>query len=183
MTTAREIPCTPEETKVRLKGNTGDQPLTLLSGVQLHAQCVDAVTGRLVHDIELFVIKDPQWLILSEVGVGIAWASILAMPYAILASSLPQAKLGIYMGLFNVFVVLPQLLVATVMGSIMKAFFPDQPICLDHVGTPLGIGKPNALLNLLYARIKADPAFAWGVPELVREIKPEEMDIPITNKR
>jgi maltose/moltooligosaccharide transporter len=75
-----------------------------------------------------FVIKDPNWLILSEVGVGIAWASILAMPYAILASSLPQAKLGIYMGLFNVFVVLPQLLVATVMGSIMKAFFPGDPI-------------------------------------------------------
>ncbi len=75
-----------------------------------------------------FVIKDPQFLILSEIGVGIAWASILAMPYAILASSLPQAKLGIYMGLFNVFVVMPQLLVATVMGSIMKAFFPNQPI-------------------------------------------------------
>jgi maltose/moltooligosaccharide transporter len=75
-----------------------------------------------------FVITDPQWLILSEVGVGIAWASILAMPYAILASSLPQAKLGIYMGLFNVFVVVPQLLVATVMGTIMKHFFPGEPI-------------------------------------------------------
>ena len=75
-----------------------------------------------------FVIKDPTWLLLSEVGVGIAWASILAMPYAILASSLPQAKLGIYMGLFNVFVVVPQLLVATVMGSIMKAFCPGEPI-------------------------------------------------------
>ncbi len=75
-----------------------------------------------------FVIKDPNWLILSEVGVGIAWASILAMPYAILASSLPQAKLGIYMGLFNVFVVVPQLLVATVMGTIMKLLFPGEPI-------------------------------------------------------
>ena len=75
-----------------------------------------------------FVIKDPNWLILSEIGVGIAWASILAMPYAILASNLPQRKLGIYMGLFNVFVVVPQLLVATVMGSIMKAFFPGEPI-------------------------------------------------------
>lgn len=75
-----------------------------------------------------FMIKDPQWLLLSEIGVGIAWASILAMPYAILASSLPQTKLGIYMGLFNVFVVVPQLLVATVMGSIMKAFFPGEPI-------------------------------------------------------
>jgi len=75
-----------------------------------------------------FFLKDPQHLIFSEIGIGIAWASILAMPYAILASSLPQAKLGIYMGLFNVFVVVPQLLVATVMGSIMKAWFPGQPI-------------------------------------------------------
>jgi maltose/moltooligosaccharide transporter len=75
-----------------------------------------------------FVIRDPRMLVISEVGIGIAWASILAMPYAILASSLPQRKLGIYMGLFNVFIVVPQLLVATVMGSIMKAFFPDQPI-------------------------------------------------------
>ena len=67
-------------------------------------------------------------MLIAEIGVGIAWASILAMPYAILASNLPQKKLGIYMGLFNVFVVVPQLLVATVMGSIMKAFFPTEPI-------------------------------------------------------
>ncbi len=75
-----------------------------------------------------FLFKDPQHLLIAEIGVGIAWASILAMPYAILASNLPQKKLGIYMGLFNVFVVVPQLLVATVMGSIMKAFFPSEPI-------------------------------------------------------
>jgi len=78
--------------------------------------------------LSFLLIRDPRMLILSEIGIGIAWASILAMPYAILASSLPQRKLGIYMGLFNVFIVVPQLLVATVMGSIMKAFFPDQPI-------------------------------------------------------
>jgi maltose/moltooligosaccharide transporter len=75
-----------------------------------------------------FVIHDPRMLVISEIGIGIAWASILAMPYAILASSLPQRKLGIYMGLFNIFIVVPQLLVATVMGSIMKAFFPSEPI-------------------------------------------------------
>ena len=75
-----------------------------------------------------FVVTDPKWLLASEIGIGIAWASILAMPYAILASSLPQRKLGIYMGLFNVFVVVPQLLVATVMGSITKHFFPTAPI-------------------------------------------------------
>lgn len=74
------------------------------------------------------LLRDPGALLVCEVGIGMAWASILAMPYAILASSLPQSKLGIYMGLFNVFVVLPQLLVATVMGSIMKAFFPHEPI-------------------------------------------------------
>lgn len=78
--------------------------------------------------LSFFLISDPHWLILSEIGIGIAWASILAMPYAILASALPQRKLGIYMGLFNVFVVLPQLLVATVMGSLMNSFFPGQPI-------------------------------------------------------
>jgi maltose/moltooligosaccharide transporter len=75
-----------------------------------------------------FLIRDPKLLLLSEIAIGIAWASILAMPYAILASSLPQRKLGIFMGLFNVFVVLPQLLVAALMGSIMKHFFPGQPI-------------------------------------------------------
>ena len=75
-----------------------------------------------------FLFHDPKHLLIAEVGVGIAWASILAMPYAILASALPQRKLGIYMGLFNIFIVVPQLLVATVMGSVTKAFFPTQPI-------------------------------------------------------
>lgn len=75
-----------------------------------------------------FLLRDPSQLIVSEIFIGIFWASVLAMPYAILASSLPQAKLGIYMGLFNIFVVVPQLLVATVMGSIMQLLFPGEPI-------------------------------------------------------
>jgi maltose/moltooligosaccharide transporter len=74
------------------------------------------------------LLRDPKLLILSEIGIGIAWASILGMPYAILASNLPQRKLGIYMGLFNIFIVVPQLLVATVMGTLMRTFFPGQPI-------------------------------------------------------
>ena len=73
-------------------------------------------------------LRDPQALLVSEIAIGIAWASILAMPYAILASNLPQAKLGIYMGLFNIFVVVPQLLVATIMGQVMKALFPGEPV-------------------------------------------------------
>jgi maltose/moltooligosaccharide transporter len=93
--------------------------------VRTHLACLLAGAAGYA---SFLVIRDPDWLLLSEVGVGIAWASILAMPYAILASSLPQRKLGIYMGLFNVFIVVPQLLVATVMGSVMKAFFPGEPI-------------------------------------------------------
>lgn len=96
-----------------------------LGKARTHALCL--VAGALGF-AGFLLLRDPKALIACEIGIGIAWASILAMPYAILASSLPQSKLGIYMGLFNVFVVLPQLLVATVMGSIMKTFFPGEPI-------------------------------------------------------
>ena len=99
------------------------------------------------------VFKNPDWLRLSEVGVGIAWASILAMPYAILASSLPQRKLGIYMGLFNIFIVVPQFLVATVMGSIMKSFFPGQPIW-----TMLAAALVMTIAALAMLRVKVDDA-------------------------
>ena len=74
------------------------------------------------------VIRDADALLVAEIGIGVAWASILAMPYAILASALPQAKLGVYMGLFNIFIVIPQLLVATLIGTVMRHLFPGQPI-------------------------------------------------------
>lgn len=100
-----------------------------------------------------FFIRDAETLLVAEIGIGIAWASILAMPYAILASSLPQAKLGIYMGLFNVFIVVPQLLVATVMGSIMKAFFPTEPIwTMAFAAGTLVV----AALAMLRVRVPAD---------------------------
>jgi maltose/moltooligosaccharide transporter len=73
-------------------------------------------------------IRNPTLLILPEIGIGIAWASILTMPYVILSATLPQHKLGIYMGIFNFFIVLPQLLIATIMGGIIKSFFPTEPI-------------------------------------------------------
>ncbi len=66
------------------------------------------------------VITDPQLLLLSMVGVGIAWASILSMPYAILAGALPPEKMGVYMGIFNFFIVIPQIAAAGVLGSLMK---------------------------------------------------------------
>lgn len=74
------------------------------------------------------VIRDQYTLILPEIGIGIAWASILTMPYVILSATLPQDKLGIYMGIFNFFIVLPQLLIATIMGGIIQSFFPTEPV-------------------------------------------------------
>ncbi|MGL4313350.1 MAG: MFS transporter [Sphingomonas sp.] len=76
----------------------------------------------------LLFIRDQQMLIVPMIGIGIAWASILTMPYVILAGVLPPEKLGLYMGIFNFFIVLPQLVVATVMGGVIHAFFPSQPI-------------------------------------------------------
>lgn len=60
------------------------------------------------------------------VGVGIAWASILAMPYAILAGSIPAAKMGVYMGIFNFFITVPQIVSSLVNGPILKYFFNSQ---------------------------------------------------------
>ncbi|MEO8548200.1 MAG: MFS transporter [Sphingomicrobium sp.] len=117
--------------------------------VRTHFACLLAGSAGYA---SFFVIHDPQWLVLSEIGVGIAWASILAMPYAILAGSLPQRKLGIYMGLFNIFIVVPQLLVATVMGSIMKAFFPGEPIW-----TMLAAAVVMALAALAMLRVEEQP--------------------------
>lgn len=67
-----------------------------------------------------YVIKDPTYLLVSELGIGLAWASILAMPYAILAGSLPAQKMGVYMGIFNFFIVIPQITAAAILGWYVK---------------------------------------------------------------
>ena len=74
------------------------------------------------------LVRDPWILIGSMVLIGIAWSSILTMPYAILSGALPSAKFGVYMGLFNIFVVLPQLIVSSVMGEVMRRFFPGDAV-------------------------------------------------------
>ncbi|MCF8231263.1 MAG: MFS transporter [Bacteroidales bacterium] len=67
-------------------------------------------------------------LLVPFVGIGLTWASILAMPYAILTSSLPSHKMGVYMGIFNFFIVIPQILAASVLGFAVKSLFNEQPI-------------------------------------------------------
>ena len=68
-------------------------------------------------------VHDPRWLLASMVGVGIAWASILSLPYAMLSQAVPPQKMGIYMGIFNFFLVIPQILAASVLGILVRGIF------------------------------------------------------------
>jgi len=78
--------------------------------------------------ISFLFIRDPAWLIAPMIGVGIAWASILSLPYALLSDVLPTAKMGVYMGIFNFFIVIPQLIAASVLGLVLREFFAAQAI-------------------------------------------------------
>lgn len=78
--------------------------------------------------ISMYFITDPMYVLVSMVGVGLAWASILAMPYAILAGALPSNKMGVYMGIFNFFIVLPQILAASILGFLVGTLFDGQAI-------------------------------------------------------
>ncbi|MCD9033379.1 MFS transporter [Luteimonas sp. Y-2-2-4F] len=80
------------------------------------------------------LVRDPQWLLLSMVGVGFAWASILSLPYALLSDSLPADKMGVYMGIFNFFIVVPQLVAASVLGLLLRLAFGNQPIMAFAIG-------------------------------------------------
>ena len=78
--------------------------------------------------LSVYFVKDPNLLIVSMIGVGIAWASILAMPYAILAGAIPPRKMGIYMGIFNFFITFPQIMNGIFGGPIIKRVFDSQAI-------------------------------------------------------
>jgi maltose/moltooligosaccharide transporter len=82
----------------------------------------------------LVYIKSPNILLLPMIAVGIAWASTLTMPYAILAGALPPAKMGFYMGVFNFFIVIPQLVASFVMGFVIKDLFHEQAIYALVIG-------------------------------------------------
>jgi len=72
-------------------------------------------------------VRSPEWLLLSMVGVGFASASIQSLPYTLLSDNLPAEKMGVYMGIFNFFIVIPQLLAASVLGGLVHALFADRP--------------------------------------------------------
>lgn len=98
--------------------------------------------------ISVYFISSPAMLILSMIGVGIAWASILSVPYAMLAGALPPKKMGYFMGVFNFFIVIPQIVAATILGFLVSSFFDSQPIYALIVG-----GLSMILAGLLTLRV------------------------------
>jgi maltose/moltooligosaccharide transporter len=98
--------------------------------------------------ISVFFVTTKVGLLMAMVGVGIAWASILSIPYALLSGSLPASKMGYYMGVFNFFIVIPQIVAATILGFLVKQFFDGEPIFALIVG---GVGM--ILAGILTMRV------------------------------
>ena len=88
--------------------------------------------------LSMWFIRDQYLLLLTMVGVGIAWASILSMPYAMLSGALPAEKMGVYMGIFNFFIVIPEIIAALSFGPISRAVFgegnPNAPLYFVMIG-------------------------------------------------
>ena len=78
--------------------------------------------------VSFYFITDPDMLWISMIGIGMAWAAVLTLPYAILSDTLPVTKMGTYMGIFNFFIVIPQLVMAAVMGPVIVQFLGGQTI-------------------------------------------------------
>lgn len=112
------------------------------------AHAINLVLGGLGL-IGVALIRDPALLWLPMIGVGFAWASILSMPYAILAGALPGRKMGVYMGVFNIFIVVPQLLAATILGLILKHLFEGQAVYALIIG---GVSFFIAAVSALFVR-------------------------------
>ena len=100
----------------------------------------------------IMFITDKYMMLVPMVGVGIAWASILTVPYAILAGSLPPAKMGYYMGVFNFFVVIPQLVAGWVLGPITVRFLDG------HAVNALALGGVCMMIGGLCTLIVKDDA-------------------------
>ena len=110
--------------------------------------------------LSIAVIHDKNLLLLSMVGVGIAWASTLSMPYAVLAGALPADKTGVYMGIFNFFIVLPEIVASLGFGWVMNHLLHNNRLAAVIAG-----GVFMALAAILMQRV-VDPATASALSRL-----------------
>lgn len=133
--------------------------------------------------LSVYFIHDKSILLLSMIGVGIAWASILSMPYAILSGALPAARMGVYMGIFNFFIVIPEIIASFAFGPVIRAAFGrDNPNAPMYVVMAGGVFLALAAISVLLvsdvadknvpeeAVIKADEEELFTVPESVQPV-------------
>jgi maltose/moltooligosaccharide transporter len=107
--------------------------------------------------LSVYFIHDKGILLISMVGVGIAWASILSMPYAILSGALPAARMGVYMGIFNFFIVIPEIIASFCFGPVIRAIFGrDNPNAPMYVVMAGGVFLTLAAISVLLVRDVAD---------------------------
>ena len=116
----------------------------------VHALCLTCGAAGL---LSVYFVSEPWMLVAGMVGVGVAWASILSMPYAILSGSLPPARMGVYMGVFNFFIVIPEIIQALTFGPIIRGLWgadnPRSPLYVVVVG-----GCFMLLAALLVTRVR-----------------------------
>jgi maltose/moltooligosaccharide transporter len=115
----------------------------------MHVICL-AIGGLGLATVPL--ATDKYHLLIAMTAVGIAWASILSMPYAMLAPALPKEKIGVMMGMFNLFIVLPQILASSLLGFLLKHFLHSEPMnALVLGGASMGLA---ALFTLLVVNVR-----------------------------
>jgi maltose/moltooligosaccharide transporter len=111
----------------------------------------------------------------TMIGVGIAWASILSMPYAILSTALPASRMGVYMGIFNFFIVIPEVLASLALQPIVKQLFGDNPVKV------VMMGGASLLLAAVLMLLVQEPAQAsdWKLQEITEdELNPQSATPP-----
>lgn len=120
----------------------------------IHTVCL-ALGG--VGLVSVAFIHDRNLLFVSMVGVGIAWASIVSMPYAMLSGCLPEDKMGVYMGIFNLFIVAPQIFASLGLGWVMEHFLGNNRMAAIVIG-----GVSLGIAALLTLRVRVSPASDSG---------------------
>ena len=107
--------------------------------------------------LSVSLIRDQSLLLVAMAGVGIAWASILSMPYAILSGVLPPARIGVYMGIFNFFIVIPEIIASLTFQPLVKYVFGNDPQYAVMLG-----GASLLMAACLVARVRdvSDRSFA-----------------------
>jgi len=116
--------------------------------------------------ISMYFIKDVNNLWISMIGLGFAWASILAMPYAMLIEVIPQRKMGVYMGIFNFFIVIPQIINGLFGGPVVSGIFGKQ--AMDYVvvgGVCMLIG---AVVTMIF--IKSEDETSKEIEEEIKQV-------------